>query len=95
MTYNRMYIDELAEFMNGMADQILLEKKDSDDPAMGVTEAFTFGYNAGLGQAAMILRKTAARVTDNVEVYSKIRNNDRQCHCEVTEHIPECPSWGV
>lgn len=22
-------------------------------------------------------------------------SSDRQCHCEVTEHVPNCPSWGV
>lgn len=61
---SRIYVDELAEFLNGMADEVVLEIKDPNDPPMGVTEAFTFGYNAGLGQAAMILRKRASKLRE-------------------------------
>jgi hypothetical protein len=59
----RGYYDELAEFLNGMADEVLTEKQDTNAPT-GSTEAFTYGYNTGLAKAASTLRMTASKLKE-------------------------------
>jgi hypothetical protein len=38
---------------------------------------------------------TTKLLTEIVNVVKPPRNSDRECRCEVTEHVADCPSWGL